>query len=380
MFHLTGIFLSLFLSFLLFTKKGKSAADQVLAMWLLIISFHLLCYYLLISGEYQEFPYLLGLEIPLPLVHGPFLYLYTTQLTHQDKQKVPVQIHFVPAALAFILLSGFYMLSAGEKIYIYNNHGIGYEKLTAAIRMPIIPSGLLYIALSLLLLKKHRSNISGQFSCSDKINLNWLFYLTIGITAIWLSIIFGNDMSTFAFVDLFVLFIGYFGIRQVGVFADNKPFFTSVSPRQHSQETEKQNVEAETASKEIIKYGKTALSKEQMFEMHRRLTLLMQNTKPFKDPELTLGQLAVQLGVAENTLSQIINVMEQRNFYDYINNLRVQEFKQIALHPDNKKFTLLSLAFEVGFNSKTSFNRNFKKSTGLSPRAFCQQQKVSTTP
>ncbi|MNY28251.1 Helix-turn-helix domain protein [compost metagenome] len=68
--------------------------------------------------------------------------------------------------------------------------------------------------------------------------------------------------------------------------------------------------------------------------------------------------------------------MEKKSFYDYINELRIEEFKIIVVLPENQKFTLLSLAYDVGFNSKTSFNRNFKNITGLSPTAYLQQQKI----
>ncbi|WP_205943414.1 helix-turn-helix domain-containing protein [Pedobacter polaris] len=305
------------------------------------------------------------------------MYLYIATLTNQ-RNRLPWLIHFIPAVVAYLLLLGFYTLSFSQKIIVYQNNGIGFESLLSIIRFPIVPSGLIYVVLSLILLKKHRKNISGQFSYVEKINLNWLVYLTIGMGIIWLSIILGNDISTFILVDLFILFIGYFGIKQVGIFANqitDEPLvaITSGALKNHEEANDSSPL---IISNEKTKYEKTALGDEQLLNIHLQLKLLMQGEKLYKDPELSLDELAKRLGVSSNTLSQVINSMEGRNFYDYINNLRIAEFKQTVILPENKRFTLLSIAFEAGFNSKTSFHRNFKKATGLSPKAFCQQEKI----
>lgn len=73
----------------------------------------------------------------------------------------------------------------------------------------------------------------------------------------------------------------------------------------------------------------------------------------------------------------MINQVEAKNFYDYINLKRIEEFKKLVAQPDSQKYTLLALAYDCGFNSKTSFNRNFKKATGLSPSQYLKEVKVS---
>lgn len=83
-----------------------------------------------------------------------------------------------------------------------------------------------------------------------------------------------------------------------------------------------------------------------------------------------------ELDVHPNTLSQVINRAEQKNFFDYINTLRVADFKEKAANPENQKYTLLSLAYDCGFNSKTSFNRNFKKITGKSPSEYLKEAEI----
>ena len=102
----------------------------------------------------------------------------------------------------------------------------------------------------------------------------------------------------------------------------------------------------------------------------------MTEKKIYTEPELTLNSLAKLLEVHPNHLSQVINSIEGKNFYDFINFYRIEEFKRLVIRPESKNYTLLSLAYECGFNSKTSFNRNFKKSTGLSPSEFLQHQQI----
>ena len=102
----------------------------------------------------------------------------------------------------------------------------------------------------------------------------------------------------------------------------------------------------------------------------------MTQEKLYKDPELNLNIIAQLLDVHPNTLSQVINSVEHKNFYDYINRQRIEEFKRTVVLPENQKYTILSLAFECGFNSKTSFNRNFKKYMNCSPSEFLKSQSI----
>ena len=113
-----------------------------------------------------------------------------------------------------------------------------------------------------------------------------------------------------------------------------------------------------------------------MSVFHAKLVGLMNQKKLFLTPELTLTMVAEELEIHPNTLSQVINTAEQKNFFDYINTLRIKEFKKRIADPDNQKYTFLSLAYECGFNSKTSFNRNFKNLTGKSPSEYLKAIKL----
>lgn len=96
----------------------------------------------------------------------------------------------------------------------------------------------------------------------------------------------------------------------------------------------------------------------------------MASNKPFLAPELTLDQLALQLSLRPRVLSQVINDRLGQNFYDFINRYRIQEASRLLTNPKDRKITILEVLYEVGFNSKSSFNTLFKKYTGLTPSEF----------
>ncbi|MFB9077804.1 helix-turn-helix domain-containing protein [Flavobacterium procerum] len=364
MLYLAGIIITFFLVVILTSKKNKSEADKILALWLFFTGFHLFLYYLHYKNDFSSFPFSLGLELPMPLLQGPFLYLYTSALTHQNENKKYNLLHFLPFAIAILFLMPFFSLSFQEKLKVFQNEGKGYENLILVLYGVILLSGIAYAFLSLRKLSKHRKNISNQFSFNEKINLRWLQYLILGSSIIWLVVIFYEEEYIFSVVVFYLMFIGYFGIKQVGIFTNQ-----AISANNILSLPLIENDEIETVS-EKIKYEKSGLSNTELQSIHQKLIELMKNQKLYKNPDLTLTELSQKLNVHSNVLSQVINSAEEKNFYDYINSQRVEEFKKLILLPENQKFTLLSIAFECGFNSKTAFNRNFKKVTGLSPSEY----------
>jgi AraC-like DNA-binding protein len=100
----------------------------------------------------------------------------------------------------------------------------------------------------------------------------------------------------------------------------------------------------------------------------------MASEKPYLDPNLSLPQLANDSGIPSHYLSQIINETFGLNFFDFINQYRVEEVKTKIVDPKFDSYSLLGIAFECGFNSKSAFNRIFKKSTGLTPREYKRMQ------
>lgn len=349
MHYLGGVALALFLSLLLLTKRNKTAADYLLGAWLLLCTFHLLLFYFQRTGLYPQF---LGAAVPLPLIHGPMLYAYTRALTNRVLPPKVLLLHLLPAAAALVWVFPFIMLPAAEKQLVFDNRGAGYELFNLVHRIATILSGLAYFTLSLVVLRHHRRAIEEEFSNLEKINLVWLQYLTYWIGAIWVGVLVRNDTITFSMATFFIVFIGYFGMRQVGI------FHSPMSPDEPAESPERK------------KYHKSGLTAEVAGRIHKDLTDLMLGERAFRISDLTLNELAGRLNTPANHLSQVINEREGKNFYDYINTLRIEEFKRLASSPESRKYTLLGLAQECGFKSKSSFNRYFRKITGMAPSQF----------
>jgi AraC-like DNA-binding protein len=372
MFYLGGVGLAFFLTLLLVSKGKKTIADKILTGWLFIITVHLFLFYLL---KTERYPQLLGTQIPFPLLHGPFLYLYTIALTNRAVSLRFSLLHFAPFLAVLVYLIPFFGLSTEQKIFVFKNHGVGYEVFNTINLYLIIGSGVFYVILSSVALRKHRVSIEQEFSSIEKINLQWLQYLIYWIGAIWILVIFGLDDFVFGLAVLFVLFIGFFGIRQVGIFhspqllsqSNNEKATPLVSEEIENKAIAEYQLQAETEKR---KYKKSGLSIEGSETLHRDLSIIMSTEKLFRESELSLTELARRLNTQPNYLSQVINEREGKIFYDYVNSIRIEEFKRLAVLPESRKYTLLALAQQCGFNSKSSFNRYFKKVTGQSPSEF----------
>jgi YesN/AraC family two-component response regulator len=185
--------------------------------------------------------------------------------------------------------------------------------------------------------------------------------MSYGLGFIWLLASFFNDQVIFTGVVFFILFIGVFGINQTPVFFTTSPVdvndqSTHLSPGEFQGE----------------KYQKSGLSEQDVSRLSEELEMFMKVNKPYKNPDLTLDDLANLMKVQPHRLSQVINSSVGKTFYHYINTYRIQEFLILASLPGSNKFTYLGLAYDCGFQSKTTFNKYFRIVTGKTPSEYFQ--------
>ncbi|MBX2841405.1 MAG: helix-turn-helix domain-containing protein [Flammeovirgaceae bacterium] len=119
---------------------------------------------------------------------------------------------------------------------------------------------------------------------------------------------------------------------------------------------------------------KALLDKTTTAEFTNKLIKHIKEQQPFLDSNLTLRTLASQIEIHPNQLSWLLNESMGKNFSEFINHYRVEKFKALSKDPDKSHITLIGLAYESGFNSKTVFNTYFKKETGLTPKQFLKLQ------
>ncbi len=120
---------------------------------------------------------------------------------------------------------------------------------------------------------------------------------------------------------------------------------------------------------------KALLNEEEIDAFSNRLLKHISEARPYLDAGLTLRALAEQIDMHPNQLSWLLNTIIGKSFNEYVNHFRVKAFKEIALNPKNEHLSLVGLAFESGFNSKTVFNTYFKKETGVTPGQFLKKNR-----
>jgi AraC-like DNA-binding protein len=220
-----------------------------------------------------------------------------------------------------------------------------------------------YIVSAYFKISKHQKNVL-LFSSNTGGDLSWLKRIIIGIALILFVVIVHSIFFTFeslslwvnAFITVIVFDIAYHSIKQKEIF----PF----------SEAAKEDILALEEEAESEEQKKKIVSDEELILLRNQLDQFMNKEKPYLDPELNLVKLAGLFDTTPHRLSYVINSGFDKNFFNFINQYRVSEAKLLLANPKMEQFSLLGIAYEAGFSSKTSFNNAFKKMTGLTPSDF----------
>jgi len=125
----------------------------------------------------------------------------------------------------------------------------------------------------------------------------------------------------------------------------------------------------------VKKYKKSTLSMEKKEEYIKKVIFAMEKEHIYRDEDVSLSKLSNVLSIPPYHLSQVINEKLKKNFNDLVNSYRIEDAKEKLKDISNNNLTILEIAFDVGFNSKTAFNRAFKKQTGMTPSQFRNKSK-----
>jgi AraC-like DNA-binding protein len=218
-----------------------------------------------------------------------------------------------------------------------------------------------YLIKSLLFYKKYLQWIETQYSNVIAVNFSWMrnfiyafiigysLKLVFQVTDLLRDLPYEQDYFWQLFIVIIIAYVSISGYA---------------SP-QYSKLAYAENIETESSETTSVKEVSSNIDYEIWRE---KIEKLIQVDQIHLEPELSLQDVAQKLHAPTSTISAAINTLFEKNFNDYINEYRVSTFKEKIKDPNLKHLTLLSIAFECGFNSKATFNRAVKKSTGLSPR------------
>jgi AraC-like DNA-binding protein len=286
---------------------------------------------------------------PFIFLLGPFLFFYLRSIVMPESKMTRSDlVHFVLFVVFLVLILPQYV-SGKEGTYSYY-----FQRFLGSPWIFLVLQFGYYLIRTRRLLKTHKNNIVEKFSNVEGMDVSWLnliiwifiiilFFITIATP--WL--IHGVDLSIYyktgaIFFTLILFFISYKGIQQ----------------------------RIPLESKVNSEYDQNVSDRNTIPILKKKLLSHMEDDKPFLNPELTLTDLAKQVAISRNQLSQVINTGVGDNFYNFINKYRVEEVKELIKKDASKLYTILSLANDAGFNSKSSFNNIFKKMTGLTPSEY----------
>jgi AraC-like DNA-binding protein len=313
-----------------------------------------------------------------PLMFGPLIFWYVRSLTDsQFKWQKKELVHLLLPFLYYIFHFYVWLLPDKTKFALISNNLV-FWTLPDVIYYGTV---LWYLWRSLLRYRNYRQLIEQEYSNTGKMTLDWLKIFLYSFTG---YIIYDIVFSISAAIGDF----GYTGWYWLNLSRAILLYYISVTGWAFAQKSQvdfhviEQREVAILEQKAIVSsnsienslenepISKLLFTPEDLEIRARQLDDFMKEKKPWLDPELTLSSLSGQVKLNTSQLSYLINNGFDKNFNDYVNQYRVNAVKQKMKTAEFQHLSLLGIAFESGFNSKATFNRAFKKLTGLAPSEF----------
>jgi AraC-like DNA-binding protein len=226
-----------------------------------------------------------------------------------------------------------------------------------------------YSILSFIQIRRHQARLHDIVSfTSEKITLNWLKILSITFYVGYIVIFILGGIGIFAGLIPFDPYILTFIF--IAFFSFAYSFYAIRQPEMQDYPVAAREEDDSTAQAGAEKYAKSGLRKEQAEEYLTRLLNYMDDEKPYLDGDLTIHQLSQKTGIPRHYITEVLNEKYGRNFFTFINEYRVREVISRINDPKYQHYTILALAFDAGFNSKSTFNTIFKAYTGKTPSEY----------
>ncbi|MEM6686556.1 MAG: helix-turn-helix transcriptional regulator [Bacteroidota bacterium] len=349
----------IFGSILFRSTTHNKLANRILATILFLLSYRLFVQILRLFGlgYYDSWYYVM---LDLSWIHGALLYFYVKAQTQPNfRLKTSDWIHFVPVVVQigisiFVRMQNLYWDGTRESLT-----WLGYYGYVVWMNKPTI-----YIVASILiifyaykgqtLLQAAGSTVEIQTTKRawiKRIIRSYLLYFSLFLLVLLVDLIVFSSANE-GYYFYFTRFYYY-------------PFFVGIAMLTYwiGMEGFSRRNDPELTLKKVLPTETT----EKLKEISKLLETAMQQDKLYKNQELSLQSLATQLDIKPYLISKSLSEIFNKRFNDYINEYRVKEVQALLNDASNSKYTLLSLAMEAGFNSKSSFNRAIKKQLGISP-------------
>jgi len=351
------------LSALIFFKRPKILAQKFLAMLTFFYAIMALNIVLVnVLKDYNMLGVFRYIQLEMLYGIGPALYFYTKSVTNTSfKFSRKYFIHFLPLVLEFIFYRTSIYRNGADGLYQNPIPGISYVYLTE--QWIGVISIIIYSIISLRLLFNHQVLLKQYYAKLDKHSFDWLkipiiiyasFFILWNIVTEIDRFVFDRNLREYYFLPTFVI------LSIICTWIAFKGYL-----RKHESSL------ALKVLKDAPQKVKVPVKKDTAFI--EKLEQVMQNEKPYLNTDINLTKLSELLQMKPKVVSLKINQNCSKNFYDLINSYRIEEFKERLKSSDKQKLSLLGLAYECGFNSKSTFNLVFKKTTQLTPSQYLKE-------
>ncbi|WP_336070127.1 AraC family transcriptional regulator [Mesoflavibacter sp. CH_XMU1404-2] len=352
------VFLLLFFAlYLLNVKTTKKLSNILFAIFLIVTALDIssFFYHKFISVSYTF--EMLRTQI-LSGLKEPLFYLYILSVIYDNfKLKVAHLIFFIPILISLVILyPNFFDVTVSQQEIFYNNYNSQPEiKIITGMQYILV---LAYLVAEIYQVVRYRKIVKQNYSNPNSlINYKWLkqflIIISIGILLTFIkNVLKFNTEDTVVINNIRILTL-LFGVGLMSWLFSKALLAPKVFQGIDSSITSLSDKKIEVEDKRV----------QEIFEF-------MEKEKPYLDPSLTLQKLAGQLQINSRDLSVIINQQIGKHFFDFVNEYRIENAKKLLSENSKSQLTVLEILYEVGFNSKSSFNTSFKKLVGVTPTEY----------
>ena len=334
-------------------RHGQRQANMLLAVLLLLFSLTLFEYVLYWSDNIARFPHVSGMTELFPFLFGPIIYLYCRAIYEGTSLRKGDLWHLFPFLIAIGISLPWYILDAESKSAVL------MKQMTYPIPRPLMRimlwtriAHLCCYAVWNFIYIRRQPRVGATTRWALRLNIFFTgFVQAYASYYVLVRFPFFNsawDYHISAMMTAFIYLIAYAGYVQPAVFEGYRW----------------------TEPNAPVKYRNSGLTPEASRTLLQQLILCMEQEKAFHSPDISLEKLANALNASKHHVSQVINEHLGASFFEYVNQLRVEEAKQLLAETTRSDLHVIEVAYAVGFNNKVSFNAAFKKATGMTPTEY----------
>jgi len=359
-------------SLLLIINHGKKVSRRLLSVFLFAIGFDALDTLLFWNSEIKtkvffDAIYIFYIFKFSVFLTAPTLFLYIKSILYADFSLSKKDfLHFIPLCLFPFFLWGLVATLGENQMHrALIEYGLLFQ--SPLFQLYLWTRHALYLGYGvagLILILRYRERLKQGYSNIENIDQSWLMILAYGFLAIWLGVFssyIGHKVfNSFPFSNAMGVIGNYLNFIFINAIVVYSLVKSNIFQGIKEEKELKEEIDSDTVLEEDIQFLEEDI---QRLEKSMAIDLL------YLEPELTLEQLANHTGISTRQISTIVNRRFNKNFFEFVNDYRVAKAKEL-LEITDKPIPMLDVMADAGFNSKSTFNRFFKKATGTTPTEY----------